>query len=234
MDYTPTIIDAPISIDELLRQDSPEVNVASELCAVLLNMPPALVARVFATIPGDMLRDVLDAARSVNTHFADNALTYRQSGHADVLLNATPVQLCRWIDHLCRLSIAGVDTIFQPIIQHGTPASLHNLSMRARANEYWHAYDWLAQYTERNDDMAIAIARSLEYVPRAIPRKPHSLVPDHNPAPGMCIICYGDLTQSTTLPCGHRFDLVCIAEWYEKQTGEPTCPVCRAPFGAKK
>ena len=249
MDYVTFPADPTFSLDELLRQDSPEPNTAGELCAVLLDMPPALVARVFMVLPANVLLDVLAAARTVDAAFnAAFNTAYSPAGHVDVLMAATPVQLCRWIDHLCRLSVNGLDEMFRPIIQHGSAASLHNLSMRARANEYWAAYDWLARHIPRppprpqqhvdvytrDADLELAIARSLEYVPARVPRKPHSLVPDHNPAPGMCIICYGDLCRATTLPCGHRFDLDCIAEWYAKQSGEPTCPMCRAPFGAKK
>ena len=236
--------DAPhpsaFSIEALMRQDSPETNTASELCAVLMNMPQSLVARVFLVLPTDTLTDVLDAARHSNPAFAECAPTYNPARYVEDLMAATPVQLCQWLDHLCRLSVAGLDEIFRPIIRHGSPARLHNLSMRARSNEYWYAYDWLARYvvrparqSMRDPDLELAIARSLEYVPAiAASRAPLKLQADtHSVVGGMCIICYDELTRPATLPCGHKFDLACITDWYNTQVGTPTCPMCRAPFG---
>ena len=47
---------------------------------------------------------------------------------------------------------------------------------------------------------------------------------------GQCSICLKNYTVGTILrqlPCGHKFDDVCISEWIKKPSSSRTCPLCR-------
>ncbi|EAY12348.1 FHA domain containing protein [Trichomonas vaginalis G3] len=49
----------------------------------------------------------------------------------------------------------------------------------------------------------------------------------------LCPICFGPLTASETLPCGHTFCLTCIHQWADQcllQQRPCVCPMCRATF----
>lgn len=43
-----------------------------------------------------------------------------------------------------------------------------------------------------------------------------------------CTICLDIIDVAGRLPCGHNFHVECATEWYEKQSGRKTCPLCRA------
>lgn len=46
-----------------------------------------------------------------------------------------------------------------------------------------------------------------------------------------CSMCLGYMNRDTReLPCNHSFHTRCIDRWKETCTGDPTCPMCRAPF----
>lgn len=46
-----------------------------------------------------------------------------------------------------------------------------------------------------------------------------------------CSVCLQGLARGTrTLPCGHEFHLKCVDRWKRSCRGDPTCPMCRAPF----
>lgn len=47
-----------------------------------------------------------------------------------------------------------------------------------------------------------------------------------------CSVCFGTMTPNTdrTLPCGHNFHTKCVDRWKRTCQGDPTCPMCRAPF----
>lgn len=55
-----------------------------------------------------------------------------------------------------------------------------------------------------------------------------------------CTVCLVDFTeggQVRKLDCHHRFHVACIRQWrqtLERQMEDPTCPLCRAPFSARK
>jgi len=53
----------------------------------------------------------------------------------------------------------------------------------------------------------------------------------HRENPNQCSVCLHGLARSTrTLPCGHEFHLKCVDRWKRTCRGDPTCPMCRAPF----
>jgi Ring finger domain len=46
-----------------------------------------------------------------------------------------------------------------------------------------------------------------------------------------CSMCLGYMRNSVRqLPCNHSFHTRCIDHWKDTCTGDPTCPMCRAPF----
>lgn len=44
-----------------------------------------------------------------------------------------------------------------------------------------------------------------------------------------CAVCYGDVSSSVKLVCGHTFCKDCLKSWYLKGTGSG-CPMCRRPM----
>jgi len=51
-----------------------------------------------------------------------------------------------------------------------------------------------------------------------------------------CSVCLGHMTATgnRTLPCNHTFHSRCVDRWKRSRQGDPTCPMCRAPFDLPK
>jgi len=55
-------------------------------------------------------------------------------------------------------------------------------------------------------------------------------MPPPPPPSTECPICFELALEPSVLPCSHAFHRECVTRWANANSGNPTCPCCRAPF----
>ncbi len=82
-----------------------------------------------------------------------------------------------------------------------------------------------------------ALATFLEYLARTSEPIREARQQDFEDECTVCLVDFTEGGQVRKLDCHHRFHVACIRQWrqtLERRFEDPTCPLCRAPFSARK